>query len=100
MPRIALLHDLAENETTMGQDDVRTLRQQMDRILFLLEGEEDVPGLVHRVSTLEELLLGRKGSDGMAHQVRTLLKFKTWFLCTLSAVAGYAVQPMIAKFFH
>ena len=98
MSRIPSLHIVEEQ--SMGQDDVRTLRQQMDRILYLLEGEEDVPGLVKRIATLEELLMGRRGNDGMVHQVRTMWRIHIWILCTMSGAAGYIIRELIVKWTH
>lgn len=99
MGKIAALHVHEEgNESYMAQDD-RSLRDQVGRILYLLEGEEDVPGLVKRVANLEELLLGQKGKDGMAHQVRTMWKLHLWILCTMSGAVGYGLRELIMKIF-
>ena len=101
MGKIAALHIHEEdNENNMAQDDVRTLRQQLDRILYLLEGEEDIPGVVKRVATLEELLMGRRGNDGMVHQVRTMWRVHIWILCSLSGGLGYLLRELIVKMFH
>lgn len=81
----------------MGQNDERTLRQQMDRILYLLEGEEDMPGVVKRIANLEELLLGKRGNDGMVHQVKTMWRVHIWVLCTLSAAIGFVLHTFIDK---
>lgn len=100
MGKIAALHVHQEDdEAYMAQDD-RSLRDQVARILYLLEGEEDVPGLVKRVANLEELLLGRRGKDGMAHQVRTMWRVHIWILCTLSGALGYVLRELIVKIVH
>lgn len=101
MGKIAALHVQEEDDVfDMAQDDVRTLRQQVERILYLLEGEEDVPGVVKRVASLEELLLGRRGNDGMAHQVRTMWRVHIWILCTLSGAFGYIIRELVVKLTH
>lgn len=97
MARIPSLHVMESEVIDMGQDDIRTLRQQMDRILYLLEGEEDVPGVVKRVANLEELLMGKQGHDGMAHQVRTMWKLHMWVLCSFSAIFGSGMTLLISK---
>ena len=100
MGKIAALHIFEEVNNDMGQDDVRTLRQQQDRIIYLLEGEADVPGLVRRVAVLEELLLGSHGKDGMIHQVRAMWNIRVWVMCALSAAGGFIVKELVAKFIH
>ncbi len=102
MGNIAALHILEHHRETdfMGQDDVRTLRQQVDKILYVLEGEEDMPGLVKRLATLEKLLLGPEGKDGVIHQVRTMWRVHVWLLCMASGGLGYILRELIVKITH
>lgn len=59
------------------------------------EFKRDILELRDLVKRLEALLLGDGGKFGIAQKVQVVWRAWVWLLCTLSAIAGYALHAAV-----
>lgn len=91
-------HDLQESNA----EKLNRLESKVDRVTGLIEGSgADAPGLMARLSLVERVLFGKeRQEEGMVYRVGILWRMSTWVLCTLSALAGFALREGIRLIWH
>lgn len=67
---------------------------KLDRVILLLEGGKDAPGVVGRLARTEEILFGDTRFMGVLTKVNIMWRLHIWLLCTMSALAGYALKTL------
>jgi hypothetical protein len=100
----------AQKPSTFNADEVArkilderqfaSIERKIDRLITLTDGDgENSPGLAGRLHHVEKVIYGN-GRMGIQTQVRLIWSTWVWFLCTLSAAAGFGIREAVKALWH